>query len=188
MAQKCSNGKIYTIRNKLDNEMVYVGSTIDRLCNRLAKHKYESKKHPNIYFYSFVSSWDEWYIELYENFMCENKEQLLKREGEIMREIGTLNKVIAGNCISLSEKDYMKHYREENKEKISEIKQLNYIKNKEVILEKSKQKYEINKEKIKCSCGCFTSKHHIKRHEKSKKHIDIIECLTNTQSDIKVSS
>ncbi len=188
MPQKYSNGKIYTIRNRLDNEMIYVGSTIDRLCNRFAKHKYESKRNPNIYFYSFVSNWDDWYIELYENIKCENKEQLLKREGDVMREIGTLNKVIAGNSISISEQDYMKRYREENKEKISELKLLNYIQNKEVILEKSKIRYEINKKKVKCSCGYFTSKHHMKRHEKSQKHINLIEILNNTQNNIEISS
>ncbi len=188
MEQKYTNGKIYTIRNKLDNEMVYVGSTIDKLCNRFSKHKYESKRKPNLFFYSFISNWDDWYIELYENFKCENKEQLLKREGEVMREIGTLNKAIAGNSILLNEQDYMKRYREQNKEKISELKQTNYIQNKEEIIAKSKIRYEINKEKIKCSCGCFTSKHHIKRHEKSPKHIALLEVLRNAQDDIKVLS
>ena len=32
----------------------------------------------------------------YENYPCENEEQLNKREGEIIREIGTVNKQIAG--------------------------------------------------------------------------------------------
>ncbi len=40
--------------------------------------------------------WDNWYIELYEDFPCERREQLLKREGEIIREIGTLNQLIEG--------------------------------------------------------------------------------------------
>ena len=188
MSQKYENGKIYTIRNKSNDEMVYVGSTIEQLCSRFSKHKYESKRKPNIYFYSFVENWDDWYIELYENIKCENKEQLLKREGEVMREIGTLNKVIAGSSISISEQDYMKRYREENKEKIKELKLLNYNQNKEIILEKSKIRYENNKEKVKCSCGCFTSKHHIKRHEKSSKHVNLIKLLSNTQNNVEISS
>jgi hypothetical protein len=32
--------------------------------------------------------WDNWYIELYEVCPCENREQLCKREGEIIRLIG----------------------------------------------------------------------------------------------------
>jgi hypothetical protein len=39
---------------------------------------------------------NDWYIELYEDFPTERKEQLNKREGVIIREIGTLNKNIAG--------------------------------------------------------------------------------------------
>ena len=39
---------------------------------------------------------NDWYIEFYEDFPTERKEQLNKREGVIIREIGTLNKNIAG--------------------------------------------------------------------------------------------
>ncbi len=39
---------------------------------------------------------NDWYIELYEDYPTTNKEKLLKRESELIREIGTLNKIIAG--------------------------------------------------------------------------------------------
>ena len=58
---------------------------------------------------------EDWYIELYEEFSCENKEQLNKREGQIIREIGTLNKRIEGRT--------PKEYRDSNKELISEKKE-----------------------------------------------------------------
>lgn len=35
-------------------------------------------------------------IEVVEEFPCENKKELEKREGEIIREYGTLNRRIAG--------------------------------------------------------------------------------------------
>ncbi len=35
-------------------------------------------------------------MELYENFSCDNVEELHKREGEIIKEIGTLNRCVAG--------------------------------------------------------------------------------------------
>ena len=54
------------------------------------------------------------YIELYENFPCDNKEQLNNREGKVIREIATLNKNIAGRTI--------KEYYEQNKENILEKK------------------------------------------------------------------
>jgi hypothetical protein len=39
---------------------------------------------------------DYWYIELNEDCPCERKEQLTQREGQVIREIGTLNKRIKG--------------------------------------------------------------------------------------------
>ena len=39
---------------------------------------------------------DHFYIELFENSNCESIVQLLKREGEICREIATLNSVKPG--------------------------------------------------------------------------------------------
>ena len=62
----------------------------------MAKHRYDSIEKPTISFYQYIDDWNDWYIELYENYPCENKEQLNKREGEIIREIGTVNKQIAG--------------------------------------------------------------------------------------------
>ncbi len=53
---------------------------------------------------------NDWYIELYENFPRDNKEQLNNREGQVIREIATLNKNIAGRT--------MKEYYKTNKENI----------------------------------------------------------------------
>jgi hypothetical protein len=63
---------------------------------------------------------EDWYIELHENFPAERKEQLNKREGEIIRALGTLNKCIAGiTC---------KEYREAKKEKSKDMMKLIRIK------------------------------------------------------------
>jgi hypothetical protein len=42
-----------------------------------------------------VEDWDDWYIELFENFTCDGKEELDKREGRVIREIGTIAHVMA---------------------------------------------------------------------------------------------
>jgi hypothetical protein len=60
------------------------------------------------------TDFNNWYIELYEIFPCDNKEQLNKRGGEIIREIATLSKNIAGRTI--------KEYYEQNKGNILEKK------------------------------------------------------------------
>ena len=95
-----TNGKIYTIKNKNDTSLIYVGSTIRTLEERFKGHKEACKKqtkNPNSKLYNTVNNdWTDWYIELYELYPCENKSELCKREGEIIKEIGTLNIVIAG--------------------------------------------------------------------------------------------
>jgi hypothetical protein len=100
MSEKYKNGKIYTIRYKNDDSHIYVGSTTQQLFKRWHQHKQNLNKDicNNILLYQKMreTNIEDWYIELYEDCSCENKEQLNGREGEIIREIGTLNKVIAG--------------------------------------------------------------------------------------------
>jgi hypothetical protein len=100
---KYQNGKIYTIRNKNDETLIYVGSTVQPLFKRWHHHKKDSnnekRRHYNMVLYQKIretNNINDWYIELYENFTCDNKEQLNKREEEIIREIGTLNKNVGG--------------------------------------------------------------------------------------------
>ena len=68
------NGKIYTIRCRSDNTLIYVGSTTMTLSRRIAEHRIRSKT-SNRKLYSCVNgNWDDWYIELYEEFPCNNKQ------------------------------------------------------------------------------------------------------------------
>ncbi len=112
MSDKYKNGKIYTIRCKNDDSLIYVGSTVQPLFKRWYTHKnnLNNEKCNNFLLYKKMreTNIEDWYIELYEEFSCENKEQLNKREGQIIREIGTLNKQIAGRT--------SKEYIEDNKD------------------------------------------------------------------------
>ena len=47
-------GKIYTIRCKTDDTLIYVGSTIEPLCKRMSKHKYDSLNKPTIFFINIL--------------------------------------------------------------------------------------------------------------------------------------
>ena len=166
------NGKIYTIRCRSDNNLIYVGSTVETLAQRLAKHRYQSKKKPHYKLYQAIDdNWDDWYIELFEVYPCDSKEELLKKEGEVIREIGTLNTVICGrtqkeyyhdNKKKLAEinknwsennkekmKQYDKEYREKNKEKMKQYQKEYCEKNKEKLAEKHKEYREKTKEKTK---------------------------------------
>jgi hypothetical protein len=43
---------------------------------------------------------DNWYIELYENYPCKSKEEINRRDGQVIRETGTLNHCIVGRSVS----------------------------------------------------------------------------------------
>lgn len=127
------NGKIYTIRYRGDDSLIYVGSTCNDLAKRWWHHKSMSKceksKDYNKLLYQKIreTNIEDWYIELYEDCPCDDKNQLNRREGEIIRQIGTLNKEVAGRTC--------KEWHKEN-----------YTINRNKILEKQSQK-------ITCQCG-----------------------------------
>ena len=182
---KYKNGKIYTIRYKNDDSLIYVGSTVQPLYKRWSQHKSDSKnpEKENIQLYSKMNETDinDWYIELYEDCSYERREQLLQREGQVIREIGTLNKNITGRTNKEYRKDnkekyqtYGKEFREDNKEKIQEFKKEWYQNNKEQI------RTRVN-ELVFCDCGCSVNMSNIARHNKSPKHAMIMKELAKTQ-------
>ena len=150
---KYQNGKIYTIRCRSDDTLIYVGSTTRALSQRMTEHRSNCKlgKCVSLYDYIVNDDWGDWYIELYEVYPCNSKEELLKKEGDIIRQIGTINKCIAGRtrkewCEDNAEykKEYNKKYREENAEKYKKYRE----ENAEYIKEKHKKYYEDNADKI----------------------------------------
>jgi hypothetical protein len=124
------------------------------LARRIAYHRGRGKISNTKFYTSVNNNWDDWYIELYEVFPCENKQELCKREGEIIREIGTLNSKISGITQQESSKlSYEKHrekklevlrqYRIDNPDKIKLANQKCHQKHREERLEVSRQ-YNIN--------------------------------------------
>jgi len=119
-----SNGKIYKITSP-NCEEVYVGSTTQSLDRRLTSHKSDckiknctSKK---------VIDYGDAAIELIEEFICETRTELERREGEIQKStLNCCNKIIAGRT--------NKEWREAN----------NYT-----IIQQRVEYQKINKDKIK---------------------------------------
>lgn len=123
-----SKGKIYTIRCRTDDTHIYVGSTIQTLSQRIKGHRHASKKEGRkgtIFYQTVAGDWSNWFIELYEDCPCERVEHLTKREGEVIRQISTLNKCVPGR----SREEYLK----DNKELLKEKAQLFYKNNKDKI-------------------------------------------------------
>ena len=175
--ERYKRGKIYTIRCRYDDSLIYVGSTINILAKRMGRHRGDKK----CSLYQYVDgNWKDWYIELYEEYACNNKQLLEKREGEVIREIGTINKQIAGRT--------QKEYRQDNREKIIEIQKEHYQVNREKIAEYKKEYRQANKEKIAeqrkekitCNiCDCESTRNDLKRHQRSKKCMTHIKNVTN---------
>jgi hypothetical protein len=185
-----SKGKIYTVRCRTDNNLIYIGSTTQSLSARFAKHKCDK----NVSLYKYINeicngNWSDWYIELFELCPCNSKMELEKREGEVQRQIATINKNIGGRTRSewLNNnkekiKEYSQEYYQENLEKIKEY----YQENKEKIYEQTKIHYQKHKDeinekkrsKIVCECGCEISKSILLKHLITKKHQHLIAALT----------
>ena len=141
-------GTIYTVRS-LTSPEIYVGSSVVPLCKRMAKHRSDWKKGEILGLRKeIVKDITEWFIELYELYPCNKIEELKKREGEIIREIGTLNKNIAGRTAKEWRTDHKeeikqkeKQYRTDHKEEIKQYYKQYSTDHKEVIKEKKKQYY-----------------------------------------------
>ena len=171
-----------------DNDLVYYGSTVNRLSKRLNQHKCKSHKCKS---HMLFESSNDVRIELVEKFPCNDKNELNAREGYYIKNFDCVNRCVAGRTRKEfakkyreknreERKEYRKKYYEQNKEKINEKQREYNEQNKEKINEKKREYYEQNKEKIKekhrekikCECGAEISYKSLLRHRKSKKHLD----------------
>ena len=169
-----SNGKIYIIRNSI-NDMTYIGSTCQTLAQRMAQHRQDmnNERRQKYRLYQAMSEHgkDAFFIELLETYPCQTKDELLKKEGEKIREYRSeLNKIITGrskkeyyqdNAEQINHKqkviyernkehilNYQNEYRSNNKDILKSKRLQYYQKNKERIAEKRKTYLQQNKEKI----------------------------------------
>ena len=206
MNDKYQNAKIYSIRSH-QTDKVYIGSTCSPLAKRLYEHrkKYERYKSEK---YDYVTSFeilkfDDHYIELVEEYPCQNKFQLHRREGQTIREVDCVNKVIAGRT--------QVEYRHDNKDKIKEQKKQYYEENKDMINSLNNQYYEDNKDKFKqyrednkdkfkqyreenrdklnqkhtCQCGGKYNYSNKARHFKRNKHKEFEWFMSLTEEQVK---
>jgi hypothetical protein len=199
---KYKNGKIYCIRS-FQTEKVYVGSTVERLCQRMALHRHDCRRYLNGTRGKITSfdilKYDDAYIELIENYPCNSKEELHRKEGQYIRKMNCVNKNVAGRTkkeydIDNKEKikERKKQYAEQNKEKIKETKKKYEEANKEKIKERKKKYYQDNietkkkyyqdnkeriaerkKKNIKCDvCNIEIRRDSMTRHKMTKKHLN----------------
>ena len=143
-----TKGKIYIIRNS-ENDLTYIGSTCQTLAQRMAQHR-RDMKNPRTQNYRLYQAMNElgkdaFYIELLEDCPCQKNEELMRKEGEKIREHqSALNKLINGR----SNKEYHEAYYQTNRDTLLEKSKQYYEDNKEMAKERNRQHYIMNSDKI----------------------------------------
>jgi group I intron endonuclease len=104
-----SSSKIYRIVNDVD-DFEYVGSTTQPLSKRLVGHQTDAKKYPErrLYRHFLEIGWEHVKIILIEEYSCENKEQLERRERYFIEERKSILNLIIPTRTN-------KEWREQNK-------------------------------------------------------------------------
>ena len=146
MAQvnKYNSSKIYKISSNLTDK-IYIGSTTQTLAQRLSEHvrgyKHYIKTNTKYITSCEIIKLDDYYITLIEECNFNNKSQLLKREGEVIKLNLNIvvNKIIAGRTHT--------EYYNDNHETILDKRRQYNIDNKQVISERNKQQYINNKQR-----------------------------------------
>jgi len=191
MNSKYQNGKIYCIWS-YETEEIYIGSTYNELDHRLKGHKdkysqmLNGKKVGNRKSFEILKYGDA-QIGIIEEYPCNTKQELLRREGELQKQIKCVNKLIAGqtgkewrdsNRNLINEKSRKKYEAEDIK-----IKQERHKKNHERNGHKwknTRKKYSVNNKekftkKTECECGGSFTFSNKSTHFKTKRHIKWLE-------------
>ena len=166
--ERYKQGKIYKVvcSETLD---VYYGSTIQTLKQRLTMHKGKYNGCASKYFLEPI-------IELVEEYPCNSKLELEKRERYFIENFECVNKLVP----TRTEKEWNKKYYNDNKEKMIERAKKYREENRELLNENRKKYYNKNLEKIKekrkekmiCECGLEINKSSLSPHQKTKKHLN----------------
>jgi hypothetical protein len=188
---KYHKSKIYTIRS-YQTDKYYIGSTCDALHKRLYGHRRNYKSYldnKNNFISSFdILKYEDHYIELLEDYKCESKNELLKREGELIRKYkdNVVNYIVAGRThkeylednkdkIKKLQKEYNEKYREDNKDKIKKYREDNKDKIKKYHEDNKDKNIERTTKLYDCECGKTQLQWGSKSiHNKTKFHLNHI--------------
>lgn len=147
-----AKAKIYQIISP-NHPLPYIGSTTQPLCKRMVTHRTPSNHCSS----RIVINAGDAYIELIEEYPCENKEQLNRREGEVIRQRECVNRCIAGRTQTErnkaryeanrdAEKAYSKAYREANRDAVKAQKKAYNEANRDAVKAYNKTYYEANRD------------------------------------------
>ena len=164
-------GKIYIIRSYLTDD-VYIGSTCQSLSTRLSKHKgylREFLKNGRLAPTSrHIVKYDDCYIELLELYKCTCRAELFTREGHFIRSMKCVNKNNPTPQTKEMIAEISKIYNKNNSKRLKNQHAKYYENNKEKWTDKQKERYE-------CECGVIVYINDKTHHEKTQKHLIIME-------------
>ena len=106
------NSKIYKIYSVSNEELVYFGSTTQRLSQRKAEHIKDSKKEYYNGSSKIIINNGNWKMELIQDYPCLNRLELETLEGEYIKNNKCINLMIPART--------KKQYRDANIDKIRE--------------------------------------------------------------------
>ena len=149
-------GKIYKIYNTI-NDDIYVGSTTQKLCERMREHRYcitYAKAGKQLIYKAFREHGvDNFYIELIEKCPCNERQELRRKEGEYIRSLKpSLNKRMAGRTdyeYQEDNREHKKEYYQNNKEDMNEYMKQYRKTTKNIYLKKKKNTKNITKTLLK---------------------------------------
>lgn len=143
---KYQNGKIYKIIDRT-NGNYYIGSTTKLLEARLKEHEeryssYLKKIYNNVTSFTIVQN-NDYYIELIQNYPCNNKIELLRKEGEYIKNADDkcVNRCVAGRTLE--------EYYQDNRERLIVKQKKHYYANPEKKIKYQSEYVKKNKEKVK---------------------------------------
>lgn len=145
MPPNYANSKIYSIRSHQTN-MIYIGSTTQSLAVRMAGHRAKYKsflngKANNLSSFEIIK-YDDAYIEMVEEYPCQNKMELERREGQIIRITeNCINRIIVGRT--------RKEYYQDNADRIKDKTKLWCVNNADRAKARRKQYYQDNQDELK---------------------------------------
>lgn len=164
------DGKIYKITGTTDEEeeLIYIGSTTQKLCRRLVTHKSKMKQNKN-YSSQQVVICSNCLITLIELFPCNSKEELLMRERYYYDLYDCVNKM-KPILLEGEKKEILKQWRIENADYLKEYDKQKYIENADYYKEYNKQFRIENPNYLKEYNKQYYNKNTCKEKERNKQY------------------
>lgn len=180
MTERYKNGKIYKLVNNVDDEF-YVGSTCLPLAKRIYNHKNEARHTPRpVHMHMNDIGWDNVSIVLVEEYECNNKMELERRERYWIETLKpSLNKVVPTRTT--------KEWCAENRDRLREAKEKWRDNNRDKVNEMNRKSYAKNVEQQRARKAKYVAENKDKERERHAKYysenIDKIQQKYNENKD-----